>query len=387
LAYQTYAVAREKTTKATEQPDTTPDTDSEEPSSDASMDNFKRTLGDAGSFLTRAVQDAHISDEAGTMFNRAKQFTEEKMGKAERTENDVAFESLAKRSDKIKGYTEKLVKNTEAVLVPNPAARLETFMFDIAPMDKIGVTNTRLTNLEYLGTDMIEAGNEFSSGTPYGSALIRVGQTEQALGEIEREYIKNSHSAFIGPLQTFLEGEMKNITRERKILENRRLDLDACKGKVRKARAMQLQPVAENELRVAQAEYDKQTEITRLLMEGLSAIQTNHLRHLKSYVESQTKFYANCHQIMQDLNRELANTTLLSEGETGMPILRPGVAAPRPEVAPSYSYSKTAATDDESDLPPPPDTNVSPDAQMQQINLASPPPPPMPSNLRNADFF
>ena len=81
---------------------------------------------------------------------------------------------------------------------------------------------------------------------------------------------------------------------------------------------------------MAQAEYDKQTEITRLLMEGLSAIQTNHLRHLKSYVESQTKFYANCHQIMQDLNRELANTTLLSEGETGMPILRPGVAAPRP---------------------------------------------------------
>ena len=115
-------------------------------------------------------------------------------------------------------------------------------MFDTLPVDKIGVTNTRLTNLEYLGADMIEAGNEFGTGTPYGSALIRVGQTEQALGEIEREYIKNSHSAFIGPLGTFLEGEMKNISRERKVLENRRLDLDACKGRVRKARAMQLQP-------------------------------------------------------------------------------------------------------------------------------------------------
>ena len=139
------------------------------------------------------------------MFNRAKQFTEERLGKAERTENDAAFESLSKRTDKIKGYTEKLVKNSEAVLVPNPAARLETFMFDTLPVDKIGVTNTRLTNLEYLGADMIEAGNEFGTGTPYGSALIRVGQTEQALGEIEREYIKNSHSAFIGPLGTFLE--------------------------------------------------------------------------------------------------------------------------------------------------------------------------------------
>ena len=44
------------------------------------------------------------------MFNRAKQFTEERLGKAERTENDPAFENLAKRTDKIKGYTEKLVK-------------------------------------------------------------------------------------------------------------------------------------------------------------------------------------------------------------------------------------------------------------------------------------
>ena len=152
-----------------------------------------------------SFKDAHISDEAGTMFNRAKQFTEERLGKAERTENDPAFESLSKRTDKIKGYTEKLVKNSEAVLVPNPAARMETLMFDTLPVDKIGVTNTRLTNLEYLGADMIEAGNEFGTGTPYGSALIRVGQTEQALGEIEREYIKNSHSAFIGPLGTFLE--------------------------------------------------------------------------------------------------------------------------------------------------------------------------------------
>ena len=50
------------------------------------------------------------------------------------------------------------------------------------------------------------------------------------LGEIEKDYIKNSHAAFCSPLHTFLDGEMKNIMRERKILENRRLDLDSCKG-------------------------------------------------------------------------------------------------------------------------------------------------------------
>ena len=63
------------------------------------------------------------------MFSRAKQFTEERLGKAERTENDPAFENLSKKTDKVKGYTEKLVKNTEAVLVPNPGKKhiFETF--------------------------------------------------------------------------------------------------------------------------------------------------------------------------------------------------------------------------------------------------------------------
>ena len=53
----------------------------------------------------------------------------------------------------------------------------------------------------------------------------------------------NPNLTISGPLQRFLDGEMKNISRERKILENKRLDLDSCKNKVRKARAMQLQPV------------------------------------------------------------------------------------------------------------------------------------------------
>ena len=59
------------------------------------------------------------------------------------------------------------------------AARAESLFFDNVPVDKIGLKNERLTNLEYLGNDMIEAGNEFGTGTPYGAALVRVGQAEQ----------------------------------------------------------------------------------------------------------------------------------------------------------------------------------------------------------------
>ena len=41
-------------------------------------------------------------------------------------------------------------------------------MFENIPVDKIGLSNKRQSNLEYLGADMIEGGNEFGAGTPYG---------------------------------------------------------------------------------------------------------------------------------------------------------------------------------------------------------------------------
>ena len=68
------------------------------------------------------------------------------------------------------------------------------------------------------------------------------------LGLIEKDYIRTGNEGLIAPLQRFLDGEMKNIMRERKVLENKRLDLDACKNRVRKARSMQDQQQVSHEL-------------------------------------------------------------------------------------------------------------------------------------------
>ena len=54
------------------------------------------------------------------------------------------------------------------------AVRVETFMFENIPVDKIGFSNKRQSNLEYLGSDMIEGGNEFGAGTPYGKIGFRL---------------------------------------------------------------------------------------------------------------------------------------------------------------------------------------------------------------------
>jgi len=335
------------------------------------MDNLRQTFAGASDLLSKAVKDTNIQDEASVVFNRAKQYTEEKLGKAERTQLDPHIMMLETKTDNMKNLTEKLKNNSAAVLVPNPAARAESLFFDSVPVDKIGIKNERMSNLEYLGNDMIEAGNEFGTTTPYGAALIRVGHTEKKLGLLEKEYIRGGNEGMVSPLTRFLDGEMKNIMRERKILENKRLDLDACKNRVRKARSMlDQQPKdgidpravleqAENELRLSQVEFDRQAEITKLLMEGLAQSQTNHTRHLKAWVASQVEYYAQAHLVMQDLNRELNSDTIV-----GNDLVRPTLMSQPHAPAPSNGIEDTQD-------------------QLSNISLASPPP----SFPKNAHVF
>lgn len=57
---------------------------------------------------------------------------------------------------------------------------------------------------------------------------------------------------------------------------------------------------------MAQSEFDRQAEITKLLLEGVNTTQATHLRHLHAFVESQVRYYGQCNKIMSDLQRELA---------------------------------------------------------------------------------
>ena len=57
------------------------------------------------------------------------QLTEEKLGTSEKTELDANFENLVERSDTTKVWTEKILKNTEAVLTPNPGMCVVVFSY------------------------------------------------------------------------------------------------------------------------------------------------------------------------------------------------------------------------------------------------------------------
>ncbi|XP_009976835.1 PREDICTED: endophilin-B2, partial [Tauraco erythrolophus] len=285
------------------------------------------------------------------------QFTEEKLGQAEKTELDAHFENLLARADCTKNWTEKILRQTEVLLQPNPSARVEEFLYE--KLDR--KVPSRVTNGELLAQYMTEAANDFGPGTPYGKTLIKVGETQRRLGAAERDFIHSASINFLTPLRNFLEGDWRTISKERRILQNRRLDLDACKARLKKAKAAEAKAAAvpdfqetrprnyvlsasasalwsdevekaEHELRLTQTEFDRQAEVTRLLLEGISSTHVNHLRCLHEFVESQTNYYAQCYQYMLDLQKQLGrfSGTFVGNAESTSP---PPAATSPPAVA------------------------------------------------------
>ncbi|XP_050162444.1 endophilin-B1 isoform X1 [Myiozetetes cayanensis] len=324
--------------------------------------NVKKLAADAGTFLSRAVQ-----------------FTEEKLGQAEKTELDAHLENLLSKAECTKLWTEKIMKQTEVLLQPNPNARIEEFVYE--KLDR--KAPSRMNNPELLGQYMIDAGNEFGPGTAYGNALIKCGETQKRIGTADRELIQTSAINFLTPLRNFIEGDYKTITKERKLLQNKRLDLDAAKtrlkkAKVAEARAAQLntsQPEennimvnvsyvlnllhvkwlkiwaeevtkSEQEVRITQSEFDRQAEITRLLLEGISSTHAHHLRCLNDFVEAQMTYYAQCYQYMLDLQKQLGSfpSTFLSNNNQSsttpvQSVATPSVLASASASLPSVSNS------------------------------------------------
>ena len=148
---------------------------------------------------------------------------------------DGYFENLVSRAEQIKSWTEKIVTSAEAVLQPNLGTRVEDYLIEkLAAAEK---RKERLRNLEWLGSNMVAAGQELTPGETYGSALIKCGQIQLKIGQIEREFANKADANFIKPLKKFLDEEAKALTKERRVLEVKRLDLDSAKSKFKKVRS------------------------------------------------------------------------------------------------------------------------------------------------------
>ncbi|XP_040216023.1 endophilin-B1 isoform X4 [Rana temporaria] len=294
--------------------------------------NVKKLAADAGTFLSRAVQ-----------------FTEEKLGQAEKTELDAHLENLLAKAESTKVWTEKIMKQTEVLLQPNPNARIEEFVYEKLERK----APSRLNNQEQLAQYLIDAGNDFGPGTAYGNALIKCGETQRRIGGAHRELVQTGAINFLTPLRNFIEGDYKTISKERKLLQNKRLDLDAAKTRLKKGRVAEARASSEQELRITQSEFDRQAEITRLLLEGISSTHAHHLRCMNDFVEAQMTYFAECYQYMLDLQKQLGSFPSTFVSNNNQSSLTPMQSVPLPSIsasAPLPAASNSVVTSGFSEL-------------------------------------
>ncbi|CAL8285462.1 unnamed protein product [Lota lota] len=284
-----------------------------------------------------------LAVDAGQLINRAVQYTGETLGQAERTEFDANLEGLLALAESTKTWTDQIISQTEVLLQPNPADRLEDRLYE--RLDWSALPRPRAQEL--LGDTMTQAGLEVGPNTPYGTSLVRCGEAQKHMGQAERKFAQSCHIHFLSPLRSFSEGEYRALQYERRMLVNKRLDLDIAKTRLRKAHKAEAEaqnlnsnPMgddyvshvsfmfsffrvkwlkmwaqeisqAEMELRICQSLFDRQAEMTRQLLEGISTTHTDHMRSLADFVEAQAAYYAQCNQHTQDMHRELASIPAL----------------------------------------------------------------------------
>ncbi|XP_033968154.1 endophilin-B1-like isoform X1 [Pseudochaenichthys georgianus] len=284
-----------------------------------------------------------LAVDAGQFINRAVQYTEESLGQAEKTGLNSGLEERLALVEATKTWTDQIISQTEVLLQPNTGARLEDRLYEQLDWS----VPPRPRAHEVLGDHMTQAGLEMGSNTPYGTALLRFGETQKRLGETERNLVQSTNIHFLTPLRSFTEGEYRAMQDERKMLVNKRLDLDIAKTRLRKAheadregRNLNANPMendymahvsymfsflrvkwlkmwaqeisqAEMELGICQSLFNRQTEITGRVVEGIGNTHTNHMRSLTDFVEAQACYFDQCNQHAQELQKQLASIPIV----------------------------------------------------------------------------
>ncbi|XP_063679072.1 endophilin-B1-like isoform X8 [Bolinopsis microptera] len=251
-------------------------------------------------------------------FDRAKQFSQEKMGNAVKTEFDLEYIQLSSRVEATQTNINKSANAARNFLQPNAAARLEDMfnekvtaaetstnanLRDIAgkiPIRRGNALETRSTYSEILGTHMKSGGTEIGDNTQIGGSLVEVGDTFIRMGKMEKEYLKDVYDNFFKPFSNHLQVEWTNINTEKRRLDLARLDLDAAKSKVRGARTPEAMQQNEQKVRESQAAFDRQYEQTKILLTDADRKSAEFTNHLEELVRSQINFHENAKKLLEE---------------------------------------------------------------------------------------
>jgi len=232
-------------------------------------------------------------------FDRAKQFSQEKMGSAVKTEYDQEFAALAARVECTKNSINSTANASRNFIQPNVGARLED-MFNEKVTGKGSAIDKRASYADLLGSSMKSGGQEIGETTQVGQTMVEVGGTFERIGMLEREYLSDVYTKFFKPFSNHLQVEWGNVTTEKRRLELARLDLDAAKAKVRTARTPEVMQQNEQKVRESQAAFDRQFEQTKILLTDADRKSGEFCHYLEEFIRSQMNFHEQAHKMLEE---------------------------------------------------------------------------------------
>jgi len=224
--------------------------------------------------------------------NRAKQTVEEKFGDAVKTEFDVETQRLLQLADDVKSHTEKILSAVQVYLQPDPAIR-------ILP----GLTQEGLNKPEQLGQELTALGNKLGASHNYGSAMMAGAEAFNTIGRSERDFLSASQTAYVVPLRRFLQEDIKLLDQERQTLNNRRLDMDALKNKVKGS--TNVAAGTQQELEKAEKAFDEQVDKIKGMVHKIEEQLPELRKHFKNLVDKQLEYNTTVQKALNELHKKL----------------------------------------------------------------------------------
>ncbi|KAF9131584.1 hypothetical protein BG015_003839 [Linnemannia schmuckeri] len=223
-----------------------------------------------------------------------KQWTGEKMGgKGPKARMDEDFHSLTSETEAKRVALEKVNDASQAYLKAI-SKRVE------------GDDKNKGLAIETFGMSMSSQSYTIREGSPYRTALQRMGDAHQNIGVAQSELITRFGSSYLDCLEKS-QAQMKEYQTLQKKLQSRRQDYDAKLAKVQKAKKEK--PEWEEEMQAAKAKYEETRENVLSLMTIINESQEDNMSSLKSYYDAQLAY---AHRMVEILEAIPESTFQLS---------------------------------------------------------------------------
>ncbi|ORY03015.1 BAR-domain-containing protein [Basidiobolus meristosporus CBS 931.73] len=212
----------------------------------------------------------------GKNLGKFKQWTGEKLGKANKTECSDEFQRLELETDAKKDNLEKLYLSSEM------------YLKTLEKRKKGADDKNKVSPVVSLAHAMVSHGQLLPRDSPYGQAMIKVGEAQEQIGFAQMDLAMQFRQSYFGGLERTLD-EMKELQQSRKKLESRRLDYNAKLNSVQKSKKEK--PELEEQMRAAEMKFNETMEDAYQRMANISDTEEHSLKDLHAFYDAQLAFF------------------------------------------------------------------------------------------------